>query len=449
MLWKEWRERRWWALAWAAGLLGVSLFAGGQTFYGEDGVTFTNWHAASWVPALLCGLAAYAPESRQELALFLFSRPVPWGRVLLGKVLFGLIVAVGAPLLAALFMKLCGPAPYRPYVTLDATLAGAWTIMWPHTLIYLFGLGVSTLLPGMAGGVLALAGVAVVLAGLIIVGQLHYTLATAIVIFLAVVTAGVSLARYGLTLDVSARLKRYLARLAVVVLLGIGIGLPVAIQGGERLLQRRAVVNTLISPRGTHALVFSGLQWRHLGYITRSLPWRERPGMTIIRCADGKVLVAIPPVGTGYNVRVDDHTWHWASDDVAYADVRWATGGDMRTITVFTPARGLHSIDIGDWQTFFDFSPDGRYLLLHQHKAWLDYVQRDSSNVENRYALLDLRTERIISDVLTLRFGTQVFWHSATELAYAEFHNAPIDPRKPHGGTQRVFDRLRVVRVLP
>ncbi len=459
ILWKEWRERWWWAVPWALAVLGVSLFAHGQVFCGESGVSITPWHALSWVPALLCGLAAYAPESRQARALFLFSRPAPWQLVLLGKVLFGLAVAVGVPLLAALCMKLGGPAPYRAFITPATALAGAWTIIWPHSLIYLFGLACSTLLPGMAGGMLTLAGVVSLLAGVVaglldIVAPLlplHYSNAVFYLLLtvglLAVLTAGVPLARFGLTLPVPARLTRFTLRLGLVLVVGLGVGIPAASLWGEELLCRRVVTDALISPHGTYAITFPGRVWPHFGYLNLT-EYRESPEVSFLRRADGKALASMAKKDEDqYNPPFDMMSWHWTCDDLAYCR---ATGMG-EDIMVFTPERGLTTIALTTYSYREMPSPNGRYLPVIEYSIpdfKRIHKKIDPVGVQN-WSVLDLRTGRIIPTTLRVdvNSGDQVRWRSDTELEWPEYTYSPKAPGKRY--RERTLIGIHVVRVVP
>jgi len=229
LCWKELRERRLWLLGWAVGILIVSLFVGGQSFCGEPtgGEQYIPWLLLPMLLGLAVGAGAYSSESLPERARFLFAHPVRWQQVLLVKVLLGLAVAVIVPLLAALIFRVAGPAPYRHLVTIATVLAGAWPVMSALMIGYLLGLACSPMLPGAAGGALAVA--LFIMLWFACMSLLEsYTrnlepvqiIAFIGVFMLAVVGGGLRLAHLGLMQPTERRLPRVLAVFLPVLVLG-------------------------------------------------------------------------------------------------------------------------------------------------------------------------------------------------------------------------------------
>jgi len=229
LCWKELRERRLWLLGWAAGILIVSLYGRGQAFCGEPvGEQYIPWLLLPLAMGMAAGAGAYSAESLPERARFLFARPVRWQHVLLAKVMLGLAVAVAVPLLAALIFRLAGPEPYRPLVTMETVLAGAWPVTAALMIGYLLGLACSLMLPGAAGGVLMAALVITLWVAYLVLLQLlinnfNGTQVQAFigVFMLAVIAGGLRLAHFGLTLPTERRLPRVLVVFLPVLAIGV------------------------------------------------------------------------------------------------------------------------------------------------------------------------------------------------------------------------------------
>jgi len=163
LLWKEFSERRWWAICWALGIVAVSFLARGQQFFGVMGETMPPGNYLSLIFAGVVGLGGYTSELRRGRALFLFTRPTHWHAVLWAKVLFGVITILAAAVLAAGLFRLTCPEPYHHFVTLPNMLMGIGVLAWPIVLCYLGGLAASVILPGLAGGALTVVSIGVVI----------------------------------------------------------------------------------------------------------------------------------------------------------------------------------------------------------------------------------------------------------------------------------------------
>lgn len=323
LLWKEWREEWGWLLLLAAAIVATSLFGQTQRFYGQAPSVLSPWLLAPLLAALLLGLQAYAADTPRERAHFTFSRPIAWPWLLLAKLLPAAVVIVGAPLLAAAVAYLIGPAIYRPFLTLPHALAGAWAVSLPLALVYLFGLGCSTLLAGLAGSLLTLTSVMVVVIAATVLPPLAQGSATHLLLFqylllllgawVGTVAAGLSLTGAALTRETGERMKRFvpIVLLALLGAWGLSTPLPLGLLI-TRLLPWEATLSR-VSPGGVNACVTA----------TQSFPPRawtlpNRPSFTVhtrtdvVRLSDGAVLL---PLGAEFG---QGHTWRWATNNVGY-----------------------------------------------------------------------------------------------------------------------------------
>lgn len=150
LLWKEFRERRWWAAGWAISILGISLLLHGQSYCGEA-CYHGDWRYLPLLLAFLVGTGGYSSELKEQH--FIHARPLRWQTMLLAMLLFGAIIILGVPLLAALCYGLFH-LHHLPCVTLTHLLAGVGAVAYPMLLPFLFGLACSVLVPGLAGGIL-------------------------------------------------------------------------------------------------------------------------------------------------------------------------------------------------------------------------------------------------------------------------------------------------------
>ncbi len=331
LLWKEWRERRLWALSLAASILYVSLYAQGQNCFGELNFPWTNWQALPLMLALLTGAGAYASELSGERATFAFSRPISLRAMLCAKLLFGAIIFIGVPLLAALLLRFTIPAPLQHLATPVHLLTGAWTMTWPLAVCYLFGLGCSVMSPRLPGSILVIAATAAVLAIALALAPLcsngnvpgsyfassMFSLGT----WLGVLCAGLSVAYFGLTLGAKERLQRF-APIYIGILLGLGlIGMLLPGQWTERLLWHWTPISTNISPGGSYALVYYEQHFKPFDYFFSGDLRQEQEAQSnfarrllIIRIAERAIVQEI--YGDPVELQAQDR-WHWITDDTA------------------------------------------------------------------------------------------------------------------------------------
>ncbi len=455
LLWKEWREHLWWGLLWVAAIVGVSLFTHGQSFCGERVVWTNAWPALPLLLALLNGVGGYAGETKRGRAEFLLSRPLSGGQVLGGKLLFAASVCIGAPLLAALLFRLFGDPAYHPHVTLPHVLAGAWAVAWKHAVVYLFGLGCALVLPGFFGGILTLALVMIaMLVYVMVTGQCiellssripwfdlrwmdrniwRIQLIAVVAVWLAVLAAAWPLTRFGLTLTVADRMKRYAIRLLPLLVV---FWLSLLLVPGnlvQAALTREETYVTSVSPSGRYALILRALSYNRSGlteiesarvdvngwvYLVK-LGAANHP-MQVMRQADG-------------NNRSDSDTTmlnpvrlKWLPNDIAY------TRGAGQ-LYLLDPAHGtVKRYEFKpDMVGFVTPSPEGRYLLLTLYR----YSRSQYEQYERSVIIYDPRTgyrSRRITGQLDYegRVSLNARWKSRDAIQYWQYYREKFSERK-------------------
>jgi hypothetical protein len=435
-LWKEFRERRWWALLWVLAILASSLLGHQQAFCGEHPPLVGPPFAIEWSLLLLLltpfvGVGAYASEYRQARALFIFSRPVPWQTLLGAKLLFGLIIACVTPLLAALLYRLFGPEAYRPYVTLPHLLQGAWPVMGKLMLLYLLGLGCSPLGGWLAGISLSLGMLVVpwvgMLAFLCMNGAQGLKLYGMGFVFVSqivgYVLSGLSLARFGLTLDTRSRGRHSTVPMVVCLAVGFIVSWwvtkwwqPVATMSPWQC------VETIISPHGAYAVM--RLERRlQKGNLFES-PQESRA--YLVRLADQKRLVQLPLTRMEGEERSQYYFMgEWVTDELLLC---WTQEGLYR----YTPAHGLTKLAIEPYTDWGQTSPDGHHLLLTR-----TLPQGPDEERRCEVGLLDLRSGRITPKVLMTVYNDNLIWCSRTEVAHwSGMKQRHIARVLPAGGAQ-------------
>lgn len=257
LLWKEWQEQRWWLLSWAVGAVLLSALGRGIC------PALAEPNPSPWftiIPglALLSGLAGYGSELKGNRATFLFSRAISWKQVLAAKALLGLAAVIITALASTVASVISCPALYRPFIT--PILAGqAFLMIGLMTgAPYLLGWVCSTVLPGMAGGMLVLlAGVGLVAGGGCTLGQLFhrrepFCLAGAVILLLIVIP--VVITRFGLTLTTGERMARVGALTMALLLAGMLLDIsPFGHTVQQRLSPSRSVQSAAVSPSGKSA----------------------------------------------------------------------------------------------------------------------------------------------------------------------------------------------------
>lgn len=155
LLWKEFREQAVWGLLWAMSLIGLGTLAHAQSFCGMD---ISSIGLTVFVPLIsaIVGAGAYSSELTGNRADFVCTRPIPWRRLLLAKMLFAAIVVVCSAAISSIVLRIVTPEPYLHFATPSNMLQGAVPLMIAAWIAYLAGMCFSVTLPGVGGGVIAL-----------------------------------------------------------------------------------------------------------------------------------------------------------------------------------------------------------------------------------------------------------------------------------------------------
>lgn len=391
LLWKEWRERLGWGLAWTAAVLGVSLFAHGQAFCGDRVAWVTAWPVLPLLLALLAGAGGYASETKAGRAEFLFSRPVSGGRVLLGKLLYGAMIAFGAPLLAAvIFYGIADPA-YHAQMTFPHLLLGVWDLGWKMGALYLLGLACAPVVPGLFGGIMTFAVLVVLVFAAILVSmngiyeaRSHFDLTRwydgawwdmreyavpACIVLGAVLAAwagGYALTRFGHTLTPTQRIARYTRVVLPVVLLFWLAGFLLPTPWLAACLTRQKTISTNISPSGRYAYVLTRTWATPLGmFELGDAPGSEEFGNVIDFGTGQPRQVQLTEVRNGQfrhftNPDVSNFSWQWTPEDIGYY-----VDGAHALMLVNPERRQVRQVvfHIGAIQNT-NLSPDGHHLLV-------------------------------------------------------------------------------------
>ncbi|MHB9107864.1 MAG: hypothetical protein ACYDCO_12475 [Armatimonadota bacterium] len=217
LLWKEWQERRVWIALWLLTGVVATALGKGQSICDIPFELASSWMMIILLMALLTGLGGYGSELRGGRATFLYSRAVGWKQILAAKLLLGLAAVIVSVLLNAAAGYLFLPAEYHRLITLHSVLNGAYLTGGLSALAFVLGLAGSLVLPGLAGGLLVVVGWVVVITLLAQFGNQKPAFGP-ILLLLAPLLAGLLLARFGITLQSVARLRRFAF---VVLILGI------------------------------------------------------------------------------------------------------------------------------------------------------------------------------------------------------------------------------------
>lgn len=260
LLWKEARER----LLWAIALVLISIHATltrGYTFYGVPGPESVGWSMGPIFIALLMGASGYASELTSRRAIFLMTRPVTWWSVLASKLVVSAAVLLAAAVTAAVTYRLACPAASATCVTASGLAHGALYAMVLTGVAYLVGLSCSSVVSGVAeSAALAIIQGAVLIYLADLIGawsEKWWRQVMQLLWPVPLLSAGILIARFGLTLSAHERLRRYAitAFTALVLFAGIVYLVPDSFIDGfvrGRLSQER--VNWSISPDGRYAL---------------------------------------------------------------------------------------------------------------------------------------------------------------------------------------------------
>lgn len=377
LLWKEWCERSLWFVFLAVSILVAGWHGHAQAFCGEDMPVLVNpWFYQPVALAVLAGAGGYVSELHKGRADFIFSRPISWHSVLLVKLLIGAAVILFVPLLSALAFRVVGPLPYRELVTPATALAGAWPLIFVMAIGYLVGLACSLIVPGIAGGMLTV----IVLLLLFVSSSICLSQAfeylthenshvlniwlvayiQPISLCLVTILAAFPLARFGLTLDTSERLKRFLPRLLVPLLLIWGAGLLLPESYLETISLKSFVQWSQIDQSGRYAFVAYGRHIPIYGVPDYQRQFAKLPAESsmIVSLPDHKPLLNWERGQSPYNIIT------WTSHDSALlaSTAQGATRYREYLVDIHTgKERTLHKAEqnVYPWA----LSPDGDRLL--------------------------------------------------------------------------------------
>ncbi|MDO8586028.1 MAG: hypothetical protein Q7T82_03215 [Armatimonadota bacterium] len=253
LLWKEFREKWLWFPALTLSLVGPTAFGKSLMFFGDEP---SPWFAASMGVALLLGAASHSREIAGEAASFLRSRPISWKKATLAKIPISLVTIVTASFIAAVVFRLRCPSDYVALVTAGQLWRGACFTVLTLGCTYLAGFVCSIALPGVLGGVLTFLAVAIpaALQGMIYEASFKNTTVawSAYAWVLGAVIACLAIVRFGLTLPLKQRIKRFAAVLAAIV--AIGVVLDFASPHKPNLVILPGFAALSLSPDGNYAL---------------------------------------------------------------------------------------------------------------------------------------------------------------------------------------------------
>lgn len=274
LLWKEFREQWVWGIILAVSLVVLGALAHAQRF---AGMSFSIIGLMVYVPiiSVIVGAGAYSSELTGNRADFVYTRPIPWHRLLLAKVLFGVITVISSAMISSIIIRFTTPAPYLPFATPMNLLSGAIPLMVVALIAYFVGLCFSTTLPGIAGGVIALISsiFIILIAG---VASADVKGEHAIIYFwliigglLGAIYAGIKTVKSGLTLPTRDRVIRF----ACIYMLFL------AVMWIARLVTPNDIISSHV-PDAYQQMVFSPSAEYALMYVGRSqsVVWNMIPG---------------------------------------------------------------------------------------------------------------------------------------------------------------------------
>jgi len=429
LLWKELREKLIWALLLIAAAPGVIVFGDGYTFCGDE---FGGWITISAIAAFLLGGSAYSSELAGGRADFLFSRRISWEKVLLAKFLVGLAVVLVTAIVGALAYRLVCPAPLLPFATPFRLAEGvAYATIWMG-ICYVAGFLCSTALPGVFGSVLVYFailtayGVPIAILG----PSMHSTDAQGFGALggwaLGAIVATVVTARFGLTLNTTARAARYALTVAVIGIV-VGSGAFWAL-GKTTFFDHQSDRPSFISlsPNGRYAVV---------QYPARSGATTSYDEIHLVkRSDDSRVLLADRPQSrTQVPYDYGQITQCYWVDNTNIAMVIDRGGGEVRFIHIRNADRPLEpgSVSINEAgvreRSLLVPSPNRKLaVVVSDHSgvetwriAMRDIWQRTGgANVNGNLAFFNALTGRGIGK--PVRGVRNFWWQSDTEVGYVD-----------------------------
>jgi len=398
-----------WALVWAVIIVGTSLLGRGQSFCGDHNA-YSNWIMLPFLYSLLMGCRTYPNELAQNRIDFLYSQPIGWKRILLAKALFGLIIPVlAAALAAAIFRVSCGEQ-YTAFATVSRLAESVRTISWIAWTSYLMGLFCSVVFAELVGGIVVIMVCVIITFGISIASiagspmsenERVFELAIShALLVLCPAFAALSLLRFGLSLPLSSRIKRY--GLAMMVVLPI---LPVL----SLTLPKDFVIPRIsrwdsdwasVGPYRKMALVHGGWymdEW--IGGLQNYLRFREHN--YIAKLSDGKTApVDINLPTDSQYFWMDSHTVYLYSPYIGVQILRMAPSGRLITTTV----------KVGGDKTQILPSPDGRVVMIAS--------QGQSSKMTLEF--VNIKAARKLNAVL--HEVTAYWWQTSYHVGYLDGH---------------------------
>jgi len=431
LLWKEFRERRWWALAWALVILGISLFGHGQSFYGERAILTSPLQALPCVIGLLVGAGAYAGELARSQSVF--SRPIDW-RILLGsKLLFAAAICLGAALLATVNTWIVEPAPYRHLATPSNMLLGALGVVWLYWLFYLLGLTCSTVISGLAGGILTLVAAFLPLIAAMalleayipgwygsspssIANNLHLYAGRGgwfVGAWLGITVAGLLMTRFALVLSNDERIKRFtLIYLPIFLICGIaGLLLPPRLTA--RLFLHREVGSTYVSPQGQYALVTEVRRPFNFVYLPISNPGASfGSARYLVRMRDRQRL-PVPTIDIEWEQW--NWNWEWITDKIACV---YVLSGE-RLYLIYPEKNAARVISLaGKIRRLHATSPDGRLLPVEVQCERQPFPEARVVESYRKVEVIDLQTGQILNEWKIGPKQYYLWWRDGDTLGY-------------------------------
>lgn len=305
LLWKEFREKRLWLPAILLSIIGPVLLGQGYTFYGPLQVMQYGWIAPSLLVVLFLGFATYSSELSAGTTDLLGSRPVSWKKILTAKLVLGLVLIVPTVLLAAALYRLTCPEAYIRYATPAILGERAGLSMAALFVFYLIGLSCSVVLPGMVGALMVFLAVSIAQGAHLMLmnsGQTESLLKeiplfSIISWWIGIIVAAMLILRFGITLSLSSRAKKF----AVIALAVVPFVAAVDFLPQVRAKRENPHVPPVISLSGSgqYALV------NELSVPARS---KDFHGVYFVRLSDMK------KVRTSFSTDIDG--WpYWIGDD--------------------------------------------------------------------------------------------------------------------------------------
>lgn len=410
LVWKELREKRFWGLALLASTVGF-IAMGRSLYFQGDGSD--SWATICTLVAVLMGAGAYSSEIAGESATFLYSRPISWLKVLIAKTLAALAIIAAAAVLSAVAYRLLCPPIYLKFATIARMVEGVRTAILQMGTAYLFGLICSVMLPGTLGGAMVMMGMLVVQAfvAMSVIGSsqqssVYYWLPY--VWTLAVAIAAVLVMRFGISLPLLPRAKRYALYFACAIVPGMIVSSAIP----TSLLSNRvstSVDRSSISADGRYAFVLTSAdQPFSLGFSTSF-----ENKVVLLDLWDSKQKPLPDLIWTGRSA-------YWAGPRTWLPDTYGETLETMRVLPGLRTTS--NSIQIGlrrhikqDGSSYtygsspaIRQSPDGRYIL----------VASDVGGKGRTLQFADVFKSVKLKKVIT--GATDYWWQSNTEVGYTD-----------------------------